>query len=75
MASFGRRQLQWAARQLAEGAPTVVFLHYPLPETVVGEAPGLRWPDLVSLLSAHSNVKLVRGLGVKAGVHMGAHGS
>ena len=61
MASYGRRQLQWAAAQLAQGRPTVVFTHYPLAESVMNEAPGLRWPDLVSLLSAHTNVKLVGG--------------
>jgi 3',5'-cyclic AMP phosphodiesterase CpdA len=28
--SLGERQLQWAEAQLAEGKPTLVFLHYPL---------------------------------------------
>ncbi len=59
LASYGGRQLQWAARQLSAGRPTVVFLHFPLPLAAVNEAPDLRWPDVVSLLSAHSNIKLV----------------
>lgn len=59
LSSYGERQLRWAARQLAHGKHTVVVVHYPLPTSVQNEAPHLEHPDLVSLLSAHKNVKLV----------------
>ncbi|GAB4823097.1 hypothetical protein N2152v2_010143 [Parachlorella kessleri] len=58
MSSYGKRQLEWTARKLRAGRPTVVFFHFPLPSSAANEAPGARWPDLASLLAAHSNVKL-----------------
>mmetsp|Transcript_34780 Transcript_34780/g.77337 ORF Transcript_34780/g.77337 Transcript_34780/m.77337 type:complete len:494 (+) Transcript_34780:69-1550(+) len=58
--SFGPQQLQWLHTQLAAGEPTLVFVHHPLSVAVRGEAPGMLWPDLITVLMRHQHV--VRGV-------------
>lgn len=55
--SLGAEQLAWLAEQLKAGRPTFVFIHYPLPASMRGEAPELEpegAPDLMTLLLAHA---------------------
>jgi Icc protein len=59
--SLGPEQLDWLEEQLAEGAPTVVFLHFPIFQMAEQEedAGALR-DGLPALLAAHgSTVKMV----------------
>ncbi|GAB4824110.1 hypothetical protein N2152v2_011156 [Parachlorella kessleri] len=52
LSSYGAEQLAWLGRQLGEGKPTLVGLHFPLPTSVrEGDT------SLVEVLAAHSNVK------------------
>ncbi|KAL4422745.1 hypothetical protein ABPG75_008942 [Micractinium tetrahymenae] len=60
LSSYGGEQLRWLEGQLAEGKPTIVMTHFPLPTSLLNEehSPG-RPPDLRAVLSRHSNVKLL----------------
>jgi hypothetical protein len=55
--SFGRTQLEWMESQLAEGKPTVLIFHIPLPFLKKDELPDL---DFFRVLNRHTaNVKMI----------------
>lgn len=49
--SFGTAQLGWIGEQLAAGAPTVLFSHFPLSSVATFEASEGPYPDLGSVLA------------------------
>lgn len=55
LSSYGPEQLAWLEAQLAEGLPTLVAAHFPLPTAAAeGGRGGLR-----EVLSRHPNVRLL----------------
>ena len=60
--ALGREQLSWIAEELSEGKPSILIAHHhPLTYSLLqNEDPDGPWPDLYSVVEAHSDV--VRGL-------------
>jgi hypothetical protein len=57
--SFGPEQLAWVDAQLAEGLPSVLFMHNPPVLLQVAEDPSGPYADLFVVLEAHPNVQAV----------------
>lgn len=56
--SLGAEQLRWLQRQLADGAPTFVFVHHPLPGGWIG---GMRCGAWVGWVAPSHSAATVRG--------------